>query len=263
MRTFDSKEKEIIEILAKSNGLIFQDLLSSKLHNKKITLIYTSKTINIRYKTNTFTPDENERKLIESESAELFERIVLAVHLTDYFEKLGFLFLYRNKSKEPTRIIGNKEISDSGILNSIEDERIKDLLLDYVDKSIKVNPSLMQFMKNGFATNEEKHQQTSINLALTGVIIALITSAFSVYYSYQSSLNKDVQTFNKDFNNKMINKDSLFQNIDKISASTIRLNDNIDTLITSIYKLSTSNDCLNKKIDSILTKVKQQYEFQN
>jgi hypothetical protein len=113
-----------------------------------------------------------------------------------------------------------------------------------------INSALNEFINNGYITNDEKRQRKSICLAWIGVAVALITSAISVYYSYQSATNKDVQIFNRDFNSKVINKDSLLSRVTEISNSNFSIIEKVDTLINNINNKTNCNCYLNLKTDS-------------
>ena len=231
MRTFNENEKEVLEILNKSNGLKFQSLFVSKVLDKKIIIDYKANSVKVRYKTKNFTPSKEELKLIRNQSNELHSRIYLAVTLVKYFEKEGLISLFQNQNREDKIKIGDSKIDDHGLLNEIEDKTIKALLLDYVDKILIITTEFNEFVKNGYISKDEIRQLKSIKLAWIGIAIAVFASLISAFFSLLTVFDKDTENFNKDFNNRVLNQDTLFKKIDNVTNSNYILNQKLDSLL--------------------------------
>ncbi|MFN8437824.1 MAG: hypothetical protein U0V72_09300 [Cytophagales bacterium] len=236
MRLFNEKEKEILKLLDLSNGFKFQTLFSEKILNLKITIDSKSNRIDVRYKTKFFQPDKDELVDIDRKSNELFERIYLAVTLVKYFEKEGYISLYRSQTTEDKITIGDKSLGDCGVLNEINDETIKQLLFEYTDKYLIVTSEFNEFVKNGFISRDEKRQKDSIKLAWIGIWSAIGTSLISTVFSLITVCDKSVEKFNNDFNTKIINKKMLINHIDDLKEIHKITNAKLDSLQKEINK---------------------------
>jgi len=231
MRTFIDKEKELIEIINKSNGKKFQSLFASKIVNTKIKINFSKKSIELRYKTKSFCPDKEEEVNIRIQSNELIERIYLAVTLVNYFEKLGLISLFRNQNINEITVLGDSLIEDNGLISDINDETLKELLFVYTDKMLLVNSEFNEFVSNGYISNDEKRQRNSLKAAWYGVYISIAIGLISSIFSFATILNHDIRDFNADFNNNVLNQNTFNKKIDSLININLTLSNKFDSLL--------------------------------
>lgn len=233
MRTFNDKEKEILQLIDKSNGLSFQSLIASKIIDCKLIINHETKQVRVRYKTINFSPSTEELERIREISDALFERIYLSVMLITLFIKEGYISLFRIQGQEPRIILGDYKIPEEGIINEIGDENIRNLLLEYTNKTLLVTSEFNEFVKNGFRTRDEKRQIKSLHLAWIGILTAIISSFISILliiYSTFYMKEKEIIKFNQDFNNSITKIDSIIVELNVISSNIKESNFKLDSI---------------------------------
>jgi len=231
MRRFSDKEKEVLKILNGSNGMKFQSLIVSKIIDSKLIIDNKNSEVRVRYRTANFVPTDEEMRLINQRSNDLFERIYLAVTLVNYFETKGLIGLFMSNSIEDRIDIGNSKIDDQGVLNKIEDKTISQLLLNYTGKTIIVTSEFNEFVNNNFIDNEEARQIKSIKLAWTAVIIAFLTSIISLSLSFLNKPEQLIQKFYDNYTKNNLDSDFLHNQLDELKLEISRTNNRLDSII--------------------------------
>jgi hypothetical protein len=231
MRTFGDKEKEILKLLKDSNGLKFQSLFLEKVIDQKIKINYEENTVEVSYKTEGFSPTNEEQQRIIKQSNELFRRIYLCVTLVNYFEKEGLIGLFSNQERDNEIVIGGAEISEIGVFNEIQDETIKKLLLEYTDKILIITEAFREFVNNGFISKDEKRQRSSLKVAWIGVATAIVIGLGSFVIS-------------------------IFKQPDKVIENQVILNRKIDSL-------ERTNSNIEKKLEGIKSDANEEKKDNN
>jgi hypothetical protein len=251
MRKFNDKEKEILGIINNLNGEFFERLIADKISNVKITINIPQQTIDIRYKSISFTPAFNLMPLIENISNQLFERMFLSANLLKFFEKEGMISFYQRNSPRDIVVLGDKEIENEGILNSIEDELTKKVIFEYINKIIIVTSEFQEFVENDFTARDERMQISNNKAAWTAVISTLLFSIISLVLSIISLNNNDITNFNTDFNKKTIELQIIPIKIDSLIIKSASTNKKLDSIININYAMKQQLKEANKKINQL------------
>ena len=184
MRNLSATEKSIVRRIVDyhEKGILssYASIIDHLLKDKDIALDFQNRSAELRADIRNF----HQGQLIEVVE-EITVELVTSVNLLNDLEKNGYIVTLLEAKVEGQHRYGQLIKDNKYIAYEFVDQQFIELLLDYSLKSIIVSQSLLNFIENGFQTNEEKSNKISLKIAVIALVISAVLNVISILCSYK------------------------------------------------------------------------------
>ncbi|MBO6793051.1 MAG: hypothetical protein JJ895_04015 [Balneolaceae bacterium] len=219
MRTLNQFERTIVNRIVNyhNQGILsnYASVIDHLLDNKDIYLDYNARTVEVRADVQFYNAG-NLVDVVEQITAEL----VTTVNLLDDLEKNGYVTTYLQAANNGQIRYGQLVVGNQHIPYQFVDPDLVNMLLDCSFKTILVGQPLIDYVNNGFQTNDQVSQTRNIRIAVISLVASVIMSGAGLYFSYKGLDNSPTQ----------IDQET----IDKLTKPILTIDEQLDDIETSI-----------------------------
>lgn len=173
MRKLSEEEKaftsELVRLSKSSYNVFISNVVDRELNNIDVFLNYKNKEIEYRF--DQIMYDKNPADFLVF-VRDFSWKMIKYFHLLTYFEKNGMLFLYQEGPIQSSSRFGRLIKNNEYVTHLLNDPDAVDLILEYSRKTILINHSLLEYVEQGFITEEDTKHQQSIQLSEENLRVA-------------------------------------------------------------------------------------------
>jgi len=182
MRLLNTDEKKIIEIMYKeqNSSRFIYNCINEYLDNEELKINKSKKKLSI-----VTINDTQDIETIDTRILKIEKYIVVLISLIKVFEREGYIYLYKRINTSNTDESIGICSGENTIEKILQDERLYNLVVTYLDYSVITTPSLDDLRLNKYISLEDRkynksHKLTvfalisSILIGITGIVISLI-----------------------------------------------------------------------------------------
>lgn len=212
MRKLSNDEKnflsELIRISVNSHNVFLANIIDRELNNIDIFVDYANNLVEYRIDQNMYN---NDPTTFMQFTREFSWKIMRYVQLLKDLEKAGMLFLYQESPNTNSSRFGRLVRNNQYIQSSINDSDAIQSIIKYAKKTIIINESLIEYVRNNFQTNDEvryseeklvsaknlKTAKNSLIVTIVALSLTIITSLVQIFHTEESSKNSNEKEINK------------------------------------------------------------------
>jgi hypothetical protein len=185
MRKLNAFEKSIINriVVYHKQGILsnYASIIDHLLQNKDIVLDYQNRTAELHADMQFYQEGQLATVIVE-----ISIELAITTNLLRDLEQNGYVTTLLEVPINGQRRYGQLIEGNTFISYGFVDPRFVDLLLDYSFKSIIVGQSLLDFVKNGYQTNDEKTNKRKLIVAVVALVVSTILNLVSLSYNIYS-----------------------------------------------------------------------------
>jgi len=227
MRKFNKDERNYIRLINSTDrdGRGIADIFDNDLIGAILRINKVDRTADFIFEIANQELNDKQAEDILNRIFELQYKIVLLTNLIQYLEENGLLTSYvPQPSLENVISFGQGDAHSLAATRSINDSKIIDLLIKYVDKKLLPSVELRELERHNFKSVEERRFFWEQLAVWAGILIAVALGLWGIFDSsnekYQKELRQEVRILNDSLSNKLSQlgkeiskKDSLNVNI--------------------------------------------------
>jgi hypothetical protein len=228
MKKFNSVERKYIHLINSTNeiGRSIVDIFDNDLIGTRFTINKANRTATFRFEIRNQTPNEEESHWMIDKIHELQYKIVILTNLISYLENNNLLTSYTPHSSNDNEItFGQGAVNDVAVNSSFDDQKIIDLIIQYIDKRLLPSVELRELEKHKFKSSEERKFIREQIVAWAAIIVAILLGLWGSFWNVLDSSNDNLR------------KD--------IKQEIILLNDSLSGKLNEIKSEIASKDSLN------------------
>jgi hypothetical protein len=159
--------KSIVDLSKRTNNMFFGNLVEKYLINIDVQII-DKDNIEYRFDEEYFLKSHDLRDVVHNISW-TFMRFI---KLLKYLEENNYLYLYQETESPIELRFGQLIRNNAFIVYQIHDPEIKNLLFNYSFKTIVIGQTLIDYVSNGFKTEEQLRHEANLKIAEKNLTIA-------------------------------------------------------------------------------------------
>jgi hypothetical protein len=202
MRPLSSFEKRLlgkmIEISKQpeaSNNIM--NLLDEDLEGVRLSVNREERTAQLMFEVHGVgLPTLLELQQITSRVTPLMQLIISAINLIQYLEKEGYVILFR-RVEFPSNVVefGRGATNVPYQAFPIPDAKVVEFLIQGIELVIIVVEPLIQYVKDGYRTPEDRRHQQNLKWTRIGVVVAFVVGVLPAILSYSDDWTIDANQF--------------------------------------------------------------------
>ncbi|MNK41020.1 hypothetical protein D3C87_596780 [compost metagenome] len=173
MRNLSKQEKEFIVKLLRiadtSNNVFISNIVYDELTNVDIYLDYEQTKVDYRYDIKVYNQNTH---LFADFARDFSWKIIKYFKLLKYLENNEMLFLYQEGPDEKTSRFGRLIHKNNFISAGINDKDAIKLILEFSKKTIVINESIREYVRNDFKTKDDIRHFENIELSKKNLAVA-------------------------------------------------------------------------------------------
>ncbi|WP_312172168.1 hypothetical protein [Chryseobacterium sp.] len=191
MRQLSENEKKftskLVDLSQRSSDVLFSNIIYAEMSNTNISIDYSNEHVEFHFDKQLY--DTNPSIFLDFVRSWSWE-VVRYIKLLEYLEKMDLLFLLQESSDEESIEFGTLIVGNQFIRKSIHDKSLIKLILKYSSKTIIINDSLIEYVKNNFKTKDDLHYENNTQLSNRALRIAKYTLiATAVIFVISTAIN--------------------------------------------------------------------------
>ncbi|MDC1068432.1 hypothetical protein OAQ99_04665 [Candidatus Kapabacteria bacterium] len=227
MRSLNEFEQSIIDRIVdyhitKKISPNFIAILDHLIENININLDYKNRAVEIQADIK-FYDDSTIIEVVQRLNVEL----LVMVNLIKLLEVEGYISTYLQATPEENSTFGRLIVGNKFITYQIVDKDLIEKILNYSYKTILVDESLLQFVKNNYRSDSKKKSDRNIKIAIYSIVISSVIGLIGLYFSYESNKEKPLR-----IHEESINK--ITEPIKEITNTNQKILIGIDTLTKTL-----------------------------
>lgn len=183
MRKLSTFERSIIDRILDCHrrGVLsnYASLIDHLLQNKDIVLDFQTRVAELHADIRFYQQNQ-----LVSVVREISVELAITANLMRELEENGYIVTFLEAPNIGHQRYGQLIQGNEYVSYTFCDLRLIDMLLDYSFTSIIVNQSLLDFVKNGYQTSEEKANKRNLTIAVCALAISTILNLGSLIYAH-------------------------------------------------------------------------------
>jgi hypothetical protein len=198
MRTLSLEEQDLCQRMLNGNGN--DNYLSNVIYNRlggiSIGIRRSTKKVELLYTTQNQMPTNDEQQNSIDKIGEIQVLILTIVNLIKLLEKDGYIMLIQKTNHiEDYEKFGQAISNLPYIRSDFADDKISELLIEYVNKEIYVTEEFKVFCSNNYIARDEQRYQNQIKrttgILIVAIIALLLNTGVFIYSTFKSDNKKD------------------------------------------------------------------------